>query len=54
MAQRPATIEEYNVLFVLDGGRKTAFNRREEILASMVQNHHIIAQVTGTDTRGLR
>ena len=54
MAHRPAAIKECNILLVLDGGRQTAFGRREQILASMVQNHHVIAQATGTDTGGLR
>ena len=36
MAHRPAAIKECNILLVLDGGRQTAFGRREQILASMV------------------
>ena len=39
MAHRPAAIQECDVLLVLEGGVRTAFGPREQVLRSMVKNH---------------
>jgi ATP-binding cassette subfamily C protein len=46
MAHRPAAIQECDVLLVLEGGVRTAFGPRDQVLRSMVKNHtEIIKQV---------
>jgi len=40
MAHRPAAIQECDLLLVLDGGRCTAFGPRDEVMKSMIKNHH--------------
>ncbi len=42
MAHRPAAIQECDQLLVLDGGVRTAFGPRDEVLRAMVQNHEQI------------
>lgn len=44
MAHRPAAIQECDTLLVLDGGVRTAFGPKDEVLKSMVQNHEAIAK----------
>ncbi|MEL7091509.1 MAG: type I secretion system permease/ATPase [Pseudomonadota bacterium] len=39
MAHRPAAIQECDLLLVIDGGVRTAFGPRDEVLKSTVQNH---------------
>lgn len=39
MAHRPAAIQECDLLLVIDGGVRTAFGPRDEVLQSMVKNH---------------
>jgi ATP-binding cassette subfamily C protein len=39
MAHRPAAIQECDVLLVLEGGVRTAFGPRDQVLRSMVKNH---------------
>ena len=38
MAHRPAAIQECDMLMMLDGGLRTAFGPRDEVLRSVVQN----------------
>jgi len=42
MAHRPAAIQECDLLLVIDGGVRTAFGPKDEILKSMVKNHQQI------------
>ena len=42
MAHRPAAIQECDHLLVLDGGVRTAFGPKDEVLRAMVQNHEQI------------
>lgn len=44
MAHRPAAIQECDILLVLDGGVRTAFGPKDEVLKSMVQNHEAISK----------
>lgn len=44
MAHRPAAIQECDQLLVLDGGVRTAFGPRDEVLRAMVQNHEQITK----------
>ena len=46
MAHRPAAIRECDVLLMLEGGSRTAFGPRDEVLKSVVQNHQQIARST--------
>ncbi|MEM6759735.1 MAG: type I secretion system permease/ATPase [Pseudomonadota bacterium] len=39
MAHRPAAIQECDLLLVIEGGMRTAFGPRDEVLKSTVQNH---------------
>ncbi len=39
MAHRPAAIQECDMLLVLDGGVRTAYGPKEEVLREMVSNH---------------
>ncbi|KIC51784.1 peptide ABC transporter ATPase [Tateyamaria sp. ANG-S1] len=42
MAHRPAAIQECDLLLVIDGGVRTAFGPKDEVLKSMVKNHQQI------------
>lgn len=42
MAHRPAAIQECDLLLVIDGGVRTAFGPKDEVLKSMVKNHQEI------------
>lgn len=42
MAHRPAAIQECDLLLVIDGGARTAFGPKDEVLKSMVKNHQDI------------
>ncbi|MEO9685610.1 MAG: type I secretion system permease/ATPase [Tateyamaria sp.] len=42
MAHRPAAIQECDLLLVIDGGVRTAFGPKEEVMKSMVKNHQDI------------
>ncbi len=42
MAHRPAAIQECDLLLVIDGGVRTAFGPKDEVLKSMVKNHEQI------------
>ena len=44
MAHRPAAIQECDTLLVLDGGVRTAFGPKDEVLKNMVQNHEAITK----------
>ncbi|APX13914.1 type I secretion system permease/ATPase [Tateyamaria omphalii] len=44
MAHRPAAIQECDLLLVIDGGIRTAFGPKEEVLKSMVKNHEQITR----------
>jgi len=44
MAHRPAAIQECDLLMILDGGMRTAFGPREQVLKDMVKNHKEIRQ----------
>ena len=44
MAHRPAAIQECDTLLVLDGGVRTAFGPKDDILKNMVQNHEAITK----------
>ena len=46
MAHRPAAIQECDHLLVLDGGVRTAFGPKDEVLRAMVQNHEQIMNST--------
>lgn len=48
MAHRPAAIQECDMLMVLDGGMRTAFGPKDEVLKDMVKNHKQITAVAGT------
>ena len=47
MAHRPAAIQECDLLLVLDGGVRTAFGPKDEVLRDMVANHQQIQQSAG-------
>ena len=47
MAHRPAAIQECELLLVLDGGVRTAFGPKDDVLREMVANHQQIQQSTG-------
>ncbi|SHI50899.1 ATP-binding cassette, subfamily C [Shimia gijangensis] len=47
MAHRPAAIKECDLLLVLDGGARTAFGPRDEVLRDAVANHKQIQQTKG-------
>lgn len=47
MAHRPAAIQECDMLLVLDGGMRTAFGPKDDVLREMVANHQQIKQSTG-------
>ena len=47
MAHRPAAIQECELLLVLDGGLRTAFGPKDDVLREMVANHQQIKQSTG-------
>lgn len=47
MAHRPAAIQECDLLMVLDGGLRTAFGPKDDVLREMVSNHQQIQQSTG-------
>ena len=42
MAHRPAAIQECDLLLVIDGGVRTAFGPKDEVMKSMVKNHQEI------------
>lgn len=42
MAHRPAAIQECDLLLVIDGGVRTAFGPKDDVLRSMVKNHQEI------------
>lgn len=42
MAHRPAAIQECDLLLVIDGGVRTAFGPKDDVLKSMVKNHQDI------------
>lgn len=42
MAHRPAAIQECDLLLVIDGGVRTAFGAKDEVMKSMVKNHQDI------------
>ncbi|WP_415404699.1 type I secretion system permease/ATPase [Tateyamaria sp. SN3-11] len=42
MAHRPAAIQECDLLLVVDGGVRTAFGPKDEVMKSMVKNHEQI------------
>ncbi len=44
MAHRPAAIQECDTLLVLDGGVRTAFGPKDDVLKNMVQNHEAITK----------
>ena len=44
IAHRPAAIQECEVLLMIDGGLRTAFGPREEVLRAMVRNHEEITR----------
>ncbi|WP_147110849.1 type I secretion system permease/ATPase [Tateyamaria sp. syn59] len=44
MAHRPAAIQECDLLLVIDGGVRTAFGPKDEVLKSMVKNHEQITR----------
>lgn len=48
MAHRPAAIKECDMLLMLDGGSRTAFGPKDEVLEKMVQNHQQIKTTAGT------
>jgi ATP-binding cassette subfamily C protein len=39
IAHRPAAIQECDVLLMLEGGMRTAFGPRDEVLEKTVKNH---------------
>ena len=47
MAHRPAAIQECDMLLMLDGGQRTAYGPKEEVLRQVVQNHQQIQANTG-------
>ncbi|KMK65330.1 type I secretion system permease/ATPase [Puniceibacterium sp. IMCC21224] len=47
MAHRPAAIKECDMLLMLDGGSRTAFGPKDEVLQKMVQNHQQISKAAG-------
>ncbi|MBR9843935.1 MAG: type I secretion system permease/ATPase [Rhodobacteraceae bacterium] len=47
MAHRPAAIQECDLLVVLDGGVRTAFGPKDDVLREMVTNHQQIQQAAG-------
>lgn len=52
MAHRPAAIKECDMLLMLDGGSRTAFGPKDEVLRQMVKNHQQIQ--TATTPGGVR
>ncbi|MEL6451525.1 MAG: type I secretion system permease/ATPase [Pseudomonadota bacterium] len=48
MAHRPAAIQECDLLLVIDGGVRTAFGPKDEVLKSMVKNHQEIQRAPAT------
>ncbi len=44
MAHRPAAIQEFDLLLVLDSGARSAFGPRDEVLRDSVVNHKQIQQ----------
>jgi ATP-binding cassette subfamily C protein len=52
MAHRPAAIKECDMLLMLDGGTKTAFGPKDDVLRQMVTNHQQIQ--TSTTPGGVR
>ena len=42
MAHRPAAIKECDMLLMLDGGSRSAFGPKDEVLRQMVKNHQQI------------
>ncbi|MEO0937653.1 MAG: type I secretion system permease/ATPase [Pseudomonadota bacterium] len=44
MAHRPSAIEECEMLLILDGGVRTAFGPKDEVLRANVRNHQQITQ----------
>ena len=47
MAHRPAAIQECELLLVLDGGMRTAFGPKDDVLKEMVANHKQIQKASG-------
>ncbi|MEX0301797.1 MAG: type I secretion system permease/ATPase, partial [Leisingera sp.] len=47
MAHRPAAIQEWDMLLVIDKGTQTAFGPKDKVLQEMVANHQNIRQATG-------
>jgi ATP-binding cassette subfamily C protein len=47
MAHRPAAIQECDTLLVLEGGARTAFGPRDQVLRDMVKNHNDITRTAG-------
>jgi ATP-binding cassette subfamily C protein len=44
MAHRPAAIQECDLLLMIEGGTRTAFGPKEDVLKQVVQNHQQIKQ----------
>lgn len=44
MAHRPAAIQECDMLLVIDGGTRTAFGPKEQVMRDMVSNHEELRQ----------
>jgi ATP-binding cassette subfamily C protein len=44
IAHRPAAIQECDLLLMMEGGMRTAFGPREEVLAKVVKNHEQITR----------
>ena len=47
MAHRPAAIKECDMLLMLDGGSRTAFGPKDEVLRQVTQNHQQIQTAVG-------
>ncbi|KNG94706.1 type I secretion system permease/ATPase [Pseudaestuariivita atlantica] len=47
MAHRPSAIQECDMLLMLDGGARTAFGPKDEVLKNVVKNYQDIKQNTG-------
>ncbi|MGR3501795.1 type I secretion system permease/ATPase [Pseudaestuariivita sp.] len=47
MAHRPSAIQECDMLLMLDGGARTAFGPKDEVLKNVVRNHEEIRQRQG-------
>lgn len=46
MAHRPAAIQECDMLLVIDGGTRSAFGPKDQVMREMVSNHQELKQAT--------